>query len=163
MRDNQRAHEERCAGSFFEWLAQNQGTEWEFQRAEERFPELANGTRWEFVASHPDEIQEWTAIEVKCLVFPDGLRAVSDWHKLIDDVNTKLDGQLCGKYWLARLPKYTFDQKERAALLDSLVQVIQKIAGDLAAGDMREIGPEIASLFSGWPGDTRKQPTIDRA
>ena len=50
MASDQAAREMAIARIFLDWLRGQDGMEWELTRVEDRFPELANGTRWEFVA-----------------------------------------------------------------------------------------------------------------
>ena len=152
-------NENTCANIFLKWLGGQQGVEWAFIRAEEKFPELVNRTRWEFVAHRVDSKQEWIALEVKSLVFPEGEREVSNWHRLVNDVNKRLKGKLSGKYWLAHLPRYTFDQVQRRTLVDCLERAVQEAAQTLGKGEQKDIGPSIAACLSHWPKDTTKQPT----
>lgn len=152
-------NEKTCANIFLKWLGTQQGAEWTFIRAEEKFPELANRTRWEFVAHRADSNDEWIALEVKSLVFPEGESQHGSWHKLVDDVNKRLEGKLSGKYWLADLPRYTFDQVQSKTLVDCLERAVQQAAQTLEKGGQKDIGPSIAACFNHWPKDTRKQPT----
>lgn len=148
-----------CAKIFLTWLGGEQDVEWTFVRAENAFPELANRTRWEFVAHRADRNNGWIAIEVKSLVFPEGQSQHGSWRKLVDDVHGKLGGRLPAKYWLAYLPKYAFDQSQRKTLVDCLKGTILDAAKTLTEGEHKDIGPTIAACVSHWPKDTRRQPT----
>ena len=150
--------ENTCAKIFLKWMGGQQGVEWLLIRAEDEFPELANETRWEFVARRADSDEEWIALEVKSLVSPEGESQHGNWRKLVDDVNKKVGGRLPGKYWLAHLPRYTFDQAQRKTLVDSLEGAILDAAKTLREGEQEDIAPSVAACFSHWPKDTRKQP-----
>lgn len=158
-REQQLYDENTCANIFLKWLGGEQRAEWMFRRAEDEFPELKNTTRWEFVAHRTDRNQEWIALEVKSLVFPEGDSQYWNWHKLVDYVNKKVEHKLPGKFWLAHLPKYTFDQNQKTTLEDCLERVTQEAAQSLGKGEQKNIGPSIAACFSHWPKDTTKQPT----
>ena len=160
MNGEQQIYDENtCAKIFLTWLGGEQDVEWTFVRAEKAFPELANSTRWEFVARRADRNDGWIAIEVKSLVFPVGESQHGSWRKLVDDVRGKLGGRLPAKYWLAYLPKYDFDQSQRETLVDCLKGTILDAAKTLAEGEQKDIGPTIAARFSHWPKDTSRQPT----
>lgn len=159
MNGEQQLHDENtCAEIFLKWLGGQQDVQWTFIRAEEKFPQLANTTRWEFVAHRAASNDEWIAIEVKSLVFPEGESQHGSWHKLVDDVNKKLGGRLPGKYWLAHLPRYTFVQAQRKTLADCLERTVQEAAQTLEKGRQKDIAPSIEACFKHWPKDTRKQP-----
>ncbi len=153
-------NEKTCAKIYLTWLGGHQGDEWAFIRAEEKYPELVKVNKgiWEFVAHRADSNEEWIALEVKSLVFPEGESQHGNWHKLVEDVNTKLEGKLRGKYWLAHLPRYTFGQVQRKTLVDCLQRAVQGAAENLEQGEQEDIGPSLAACFSHWPKDTTKQP-----
>ncbi len=160
MNSEQQTYDENtCANIFLKWLGTQQGAEWAFKRAEEEFPELANRTRWEFVARRTHNKEEWIAIEVKSLVFSEGESQFNNWHNVVSDVNKRLEGKLSGKYWLAHLPKYTFDQRQRKMLVDCLKKAVQETAQALKKGTQKDISPNIVACFNHWPNDTRKQPS----
>ena len=158
-REQQIYDENTCANIFLTWLAGRQGVEWAFIRAEEKFPELGNKTRWEFVAHRSDSNEEWTALEVEALVFCEGERQLNDWNKLVNRVDKRLEGKLSGNYYLVGGPRCTFDQAQRKTLVDCLERAVQEAAPNLEQGEQEDIGPSIEARFSHWPKDTRKQPT----
>jgi hypothetical protein len=160
MNDSQQIYNENtCASIFLKWLGARGGSDWTFRRAEEEFPELANRSRWDFVAHRAGSNDEWIALEVKSLVFPEGESQHGNWHKLVDDVNKRLGGSLLGRYWLADFPIYTFSQAQRKLLVDALERAVQEAAQTLEMGGQTDIGPSIAVYFTHWPKDTRKQPS----
>ena len=159
MKDEQKVYDEETAAHIFlRWLGGQQGDEWTFVRAEEKFPEFANKTRWEFVA-HRTDGDEWIALEVKSLVSSQGESQHGNWRKLIDDVNNRLEGKLPGEYLLADLPRYIFNQTQRKTLIDCLESVVREATQTLGTGEQRDIGPNIAACFLHWPKDTKGQPT----
>jgi hypothetical protein len=160
--DKQLVYDENsCARIFLEWLSSQQEVVWTFRRAEEEFRELANQTRWEFVARPADGSDRWIALEVKRLVVPHGEQQAGDWRSLIDDVSEKLKDSLQERYLLADLPKYTFDQLQRKTLVHCLATAVTDVAPNLQKGEWLDIGPNVAKCFSEWPKETRKQPVVD--
>lgn len=157
--EQQLYNENTCAKIFLKWLGGQQEVEWTFIRAEEKFSELANRTRWEFVAQLAGSRDEWIALEVKSLVFPEGESQHGNWHKLVDDINKRLEGKLSGKHWLAELPRYNFDQLQRKTLVGCLEKAVRETAKTSREGEWNDLGPSIAACFNHWPEDTRKQPT----
>ena len=146
---------------YVDWAYGMEAGQWKLTRAEEMFPELGGGRRWEFVAECSDNAEAWIGIEVKGLVYAPGERQHNDWMKLIKDVNRELAGKLPGQYHLYRLPKYNFNTRQRQLLVDYLALVIQQVASSLGIEDEQDIGPNIAELFADWPVDKRRQPQVD--
>ena len=159
--DSQANREEQVARMFMDSLGTQTGLKWNLARAEQKFPELANSTRWEFAGEWADE--SWFGLEVKSLLYTPGERKMNDWGKLVGEINEKLEGRLPGKYWLAGLPKYSFDHNQRQSAVDCLTDVINNIAPTLGEGIKCDIGPHVGNLLDCWPQDRRKQPRIDRA
>ena len=136
---------------------------WILQRTEDEFPDLANATRWEFVARRNDDSDKWTDVEEKCLVVADAERRFNDWAKLVAEVDRSLAMGLSGNFFLLNLPHYKFDQKQARELISCRIQVLQEIDSSLDAGDLVDIGPQIKDLFNDWPVDLRSQPRITKA
>ena len=151
-------HEEAVAQIFLRSLNEQRSAEWVLTRAEDKFPEVANEIRWEFVAECSDSPDNWTAVEVKCLVISEGERQNNDWRGLVDAVDQRLRGNPPGKYWLADLPKYTFDQGQKKRLIECLAKIVRETAPSLKDGEQKDIGPTVAAVFDDWPNDIRRQP-----
>lgn len=158
MNDIQQLHEKTVADLYLTSLRVHTGTRWDLVRAEDKFPELSNGTRWEFVAHRADPNEEWLAVEVKSLVFGGGESQHGNWHKLVDGVNKRLEPKLPGKYWLADMPNWTFNQSQGKALVNCLEKTIQEAAQGMAAGEQKDVGPSVGACFNDWPQDRRRQP-----
>ena len=161
MNTGQHIHEEKCAQLFLNSGGNLQNEDWKIQRAEDRFRNLESRTRWEFVVVQASDESRWSALEVKCLVVPRIERQNNDWRKLVAEVNGILEGELTGKYLLAGLPEYTFNRRQKQELVSCLAQFMRQNASNLRSGERRDVGPELARLFEGWPEDKRKQPSID--
>ena len=57
--------EESAVQRFLDWYSQEQKRNYIYLRAEDYFPELRGGLRWEFVAYERAKPNVWIGIEVK--------------------------------------------------------------------------------------------------
>ena len=126
MNDEQKDYDEQTAARIFlTWLGGQQGDEWTFVRAEEKFPELEGHTRWEFVAYQADS-DEWIALEHKRLVIEAIEAEFGGWEKVIGQANEVLQSDLQGTYLLDDLPRYNFYQSQRNELVQALTEVVRQ-------------------------------------
>jgi len=161
MNDEQKDYDEQTAARIFlRWLGGQQGDEWTFVRAEEKFPELEDHTRWEFVAYQADS-DEWIALEHNRLVIEAIEAEFGGWEKVVRQANEVLQSDLQGTYLLDDLPRYNFYQSQRNELVQALTEVVRQQANEVATGERCNIGSEIRNRFPEWPDDTREQPFVD--
>jgi hypothetical protein len=163
--------EEECARCFIDWYNQCNCTQYELQRAEEDFPDLARGIRWDFVARDPRNPRQWLAIEIKRLIRANLVVQFDSWKRLVRHVT----GDLCAKYLymlngtfltipglepsLAELGRNGTSQLRKA-----LVEAIAQSVKGMKVGDKVDLGPLVLQGFSDWPYtdhlETQPQPHV---
>ena len=147
----QDAQERACARTFLDHLSSRDGTIYEFQRAEEKFPGLVGSLRWDFVATQKG-CDPWIAIEIKRLPFLDLNRQWHDWKELLEHVDQATQTRLGSSVLVYDPPRLNLGQQKRKELVSVLANVIAEEASGLTPADgLRDISPVIAQRFSDWP------------
>jgi hypothetical protein len=148
---NKEREEKACAECFLSWYNRKCGVNYTFERAEKVFPELINGTRWEFVATLHSNDNEWCAIEVKGLIRPQTKRQFVRWNKVFERMSKELCGSLQGEFLVVGPPSLELSRSERSKLEKVLSRVISANAGAMKSGDSTNLGPDILAESSSWP------------
>lgn len=143
--------EEACARCFLEWYNQRRATQYSLERAEEAFPELAGGTRWEFVARQTETDINWIALEVKRLDIPGALRQFMDWDKFFRRVTWDLTGRLAGSFLGIGAPVLKLTQKQQLRLRRAVMQLMLDVAPGIKVNENLDLGPMILNQFPNWP------------
>jgi len=145
-------HEEKaCTECFLSWYSRKCGVNYTFERAEKVFPELINGTRWEFVVTLHGNDNEWCAIEVKRLIRPQTKMQFVRWNKVFQRMSKELCGSLQGEFLVFGPPSLELSRSELSKLKKVLSRVVSEKAGAMKSGDSTDLGPDILAEFPSWP------------
>lgn len=141
-----------CVQSFLNWYSKQHGRNYIHQRAEDCFPKLKGGLRWEFVAYEPDNQETWIGIEIKELATT---REVSRWSEFWGKLCLELTQALAykgiqGKFMIIHPPVVNLRPREYPKLLKAFLKVLTDKETILRT-DFTDIGPDIAKKFSNWP------------
>lgn len=88
--------EKECADCFLSWYNHRYGVNYTLERAEKVFPELTDGTRWDFVATRHDNTNEWCALEIKRLIRPQTKIQFVRWSSILKRATNELRGSWQG-------------------------------------------------------------------
>ena len=144
--------EEICVQRFLKWYNKQYKGNYTHERAENCFPELKGGLRWEFVAYEHDNREEWIGIEIKELATT---REVSNWSEFWQGLCLELTQNLAvkvvqGRFDIIHPPVLILKPRERPKLLKAFLKVLTDKETILRT-DFTDIGPDIAKKFSNWP------------
>ena len=142
--------EEACARCFLKWYNKQHRAKYGLQRAEEAFHELANRTRWEFVAKQLEGDLDWLAIEVKGIVIPEARRQFMDWNKFLRQVSKDLGSRVKGSFLVFGVPAIALNQEERKQLREVIAQAISAAVPSMKSGDKVDLGRKILVQFPKW-------------
>jgi len=146
---NDRA-ENACVSCFFDWYTHISGTVYSVERSEHVFPELANSTRWDFIATPRDE-RAWCALEVKGLIRSRAKVELVHWTKMFAAVTKQLSGLLQGKYLVVGTPSLWLNKNENRKLKEILPRVVLTKAKNMNKRASVKLGAEILAKFPIWP------------
>jgi hypothetical protein len=144
--------EKICVQRFLNWYSKQHKRNYIHHRAEDYFPELKGGLRWEFVAYERDNPEEWIGIEVKEL---STTREVHIWFEFWEDLCLELTQDLAvkgvqGKFKIIHPPVFNLKSKERPKFREAFIEVLANKESILKV-DFTDIGPDIADKSTNWP------------
>ena len=145
--------EKICVQRFLNWYNKQHKRNYIHQRAEDCFPELKGGLRWEFVAFERDNPKKWIGIELKDLATT---REVSNWFEFWEGFCSKLTQDLVvkgvqGKFKIIHPPVLITKGRERSKLKRAFIEVLINKQSMLKESEFTDIGPDIADRFTKWP------------
>jgi hypothetical protein len=152
--------EEICAQHFLNWYNKQYRRDYIHQRAEDYFPELKGGLRWEFVAYERNNLQDWVGIEVKELIT---VRETSIRFKFWQDLCLELTQDLAGREIKGEFgilpPVFDLRSEERLKFREAFIEVLCQEATNMKVDEIINIGPDIADKFANWPKE--KSSSLD--
>ena len=138
--------ENACVSCFFDWYTHISGTVYSVERSEYVFPELANSTRWDFIATPRDE-RAWCALEVKGLIRSRAKVELVHWTKMFAAVTKQLSGLLQGEYLVVGTPSLWLNRNENRKLKEILPRVVLTKAKNMNKGASVKLGADILARF----------------
>ena len=155
--------ENACVKCFLDWYTHISGTAYSVKRTEHVFPELADITRWDFIATPRGE-REWCALEVKGLIRPQAKVGLVHWTKMFAAVTKQLLGLLQGEYLVVGTPSLWLNRNENRKLREILPRVVLTKAKNMNKGASVKLGADILTKFPNWPSrpnvEMRPQPHL---
>lgn len=141
-----------CVQRFLNWYNKQYKRNYTYERAENHFPKLKGGLRWEFVAYERNNREEWIGIEIKEL---NTTREVSNWFEFWQGLCLELTKVLAakgiqGKFKIIHPPVINLKPREHQKLLKAIIEVLINKESILNV-DFTDIGPDIADKFTNWP------------
>jgi len=155
--------ENACVKCFFDWYTLISGAIYSVERTEHVFPELADSTRWDFIATPRGE-REWCALEVKGLIRPKTKVELVHWTKMFAAVTKQLSGLLQGEYLVVGTPSLWLNRNEKRKLKEILPRVVLTKAKNMNKRASVKLGADILAKFPIWPSrphvEMRPQPHL---
>ena len=155
--------ENACVKCFLDWYTHTSGTVYSVKRTEHVFPELADSTRWDFIATPRGE-REWCALEVKGLIRPKAKGELVHWTKIFTAVTKQLSGLLQGEYLVVGTPSLGLNRNENRKLREILPRVVLTKVRNMNLRATVKLGAEILAKFPNWPSrphvEMKPQPRL---
>lgn len=155
--------ENACVRCFFDWHTPISGTVYSVERTEHIFPELADSTRWDFIATPRGE-RKWYALEVKRLIRPRAKVELVHWNKMFAAVTKQLSSLLQGEYLVVGTPSLWLNRNENRKLKEILPRVVLTKAKNMKKRASVKLGADILAKFPIWPSiphvEMKPQPQL---
>jgi len=148
--------EEICVQRFLNWYNEQHNRNYVHQRAENYFPELQSGLRWEFVAYERDKRENWIGIEIKELATIKETHIQFEfWKELCAELTRDLATRgIQGRFGILP-PSFRLIHKDRTKFRKALADVLID-KKSMKLNEFVDIGPDIADRFTNWPEEKSK-------
>ena len=146
--------EEICVQRFLKWYNEQHKRNYIYQRAEDYWPELKGGLRWEFVAYEPYNPEKWIGIEVKELITVREAHIQFEfWRKLCLELTKDLEAKgIQGEFDILP-PSFSLMPRDRQKFRKAFIEVSAEKKSVLSVDKATDIGTDIANKFINWPKD----------